>query len=80
MCLEDRCDTDHSRKITLLAKKKNIGASCTFPFSLRAAFGRALPVQSSHQRHHAVVVNFEVSAALRAELSQVRVKELRPVV
>lgn len=60
--------------------KKNTGASCTFPFSLGAVFGGALPVQSSHQRHHTVVVDFEVSAALRAELSQVRVKKLRPVV
>lgn len=37
-------------------------------------------MQSSHQRHYVVVVDFEVSAALRAELSQVRVEKLRSVV
>lgn len=40
----------------------------------------AFPVNSSHQRHQVVVIDFEVSATLGGWLPEVGVQKLSPVV
>lgn len=52
----------------------------TFPLLLQGVLVRAFPVYSSHQWHQVIVIDFEVSAALRAQLPQVGVQKLSPVV
>lgn len=52
----------------------------TFPLLLLGELARAFPVYSSHQRHQVIVIDLEVSAALRARLPQVGVQKLSPVV
>lgn len=52
----------------------------TLPLLLQGVHVRAFPVYSSHQWHQIIVVDFEVSAALRARLPQAGVQKLSPVV
>ena len=66
--------------VTWHTKGRNRERLFTFPLLLQGVLGGAFPVYSSYQWHQVIVIDFEVSVALRTRLPQVGVQKLSPVV